>query len=112
MKEKIVNDLKNKLINIKCNSEIGKILYDKSIESGSFDIFIPAIEDVKQLFKDIINHLDIYSSACKKSYEEKYGYSFDEKEKDFTLHNGSIFGHGSINVIKDDKKLKIILECE
>lgn len=113
MKEKIVNDLKKDLINIKSNSEIGKILYDKSIESGSFKIFIPALEDVEELFKDIVHHLEIYSSTCKEICKKHYGNSYGEIEDTYNdEEDETIFGRGSIEVVKDNNKLKIVLECE
>ena len=109
MKEKIVSELKNELVNIKCNSEIGKILYDKSLKSKNFNIFIPAIDDVLELFKNIVHHLEIYSEACRENYKKHHGIDFDDANNN---EEDTIVGRGSIEIVKDNNKLKIVLECE
>ena len=110
MKEKIIKDIKTELCRIKDYSEIGEILYDNSIRIEHFNDLIPALEEVKKFFKDVSERIELFIDTCRKDYKEKYGYNF--KDIDEAHDDNTIVGRGSIEIMRDDNKLKIVLDCE
>lgn len=107
MTQSLENEIKEELCKLSDATDIGHLLYKKSLKSGNMINFLSLIEKIKKDLTTVLYHVDIYIDSCKETIEKRFNDNYEEDSIE-----DIITGYGRIEVIKQDDKIKIILDAD